>query len=558
ASFVDVDVAGYTSLTNMAPPYYNKENMRFDEELHAQSMQLDGLCVLGDLDARKQFRQPMKSAIIPSPLHGIFPPTSAPAKLRCGEWGNPLISGILKQVSTPVLFDSTCVSLAVASYIDNFCSRYSPYCSKGVLSVSEVLNGVPGLEYIRPLELNTSPGWPYILDRRFRGKLGFVEGEVGSRVLTPSIQSALENLHDGFLQGVIPTILIVDCLKDERRPLAKVAAGNTRVFNVVPFDLNILLKQYFGSFLGHMMFLHHDTECAVGINPHGAAWSFQGDRLSRFPSFVDGDFSSFDKRLSYQVGKEFAKIANAFYRDEFSMVRELLVEVLLTSFHLAGKTVYKVYAGNPSGNALTTILNTVVNGLYLRLAYLEMFGSLQTFDAYVVPLFYGDDFVFSVRPDIGFSFHALKKIYGDHGLAITPSTKDGCDYDYLLFSDVSFLKRKFVRHDGVWKAPLSYDVICESLNWIRVGHDPIEALQAVVDSALLEMSHYGNEKYDSFVEHLRVTCFSRKISLQFDDFETTLSKLISDFAKCVILPFDKPQNSYGNAALWVEEEFSDS
>ncbi len=89
-------------------------------------------------------------------------------------------------------------------------------------------------------------------------------------------------------------------------------------------------------------------------------WGEMFKQLDGGDYWIAGDYSNYDKTLSYQCARGFLQLASQFY-DEDDETCEILFETMYSAFHLAGREVYRVYQGNPSGVVLTTVMNTVVN-----------------------------------------------------------------------------------------------------------------------------------------------------------------------------------------------------
>ncbi len=65
----------------------------------------------------------------------------------------------------------------------------------------------------------------------------------------------------------------MDFLKDERRKLAKVLEGKTRLVSAVGLDLLILFKVYFGDFIRFLRHNNVKNGLCTGINPLSSDWT---------------------------------------------------------------------------------------------------------------------------------------------------------------------------------------------------------------------------------------------------------------------------------------------
>jgi hypothetical protein len=145
-----------------------------------------GLPHFGRVSQKMQVRLPTHTNIIRSPLYGVFEPTTAPALLSPVGEINPLRNGIMKQKVPLVVFEQDRVDAAVAHLMNDIMSYDSPYknTERPVLTAREALNGFPGDKWTPPMNLHTSPGYPYIHSNTSKnGKFDFVSGESGEREL---------------------------------------------------------------------------------------------------------------------------------------------------------------------------------------------------------------------------------------------------------------------------------------------------------------------------------------------------------------------------------------
>jgi len=68
------------------------------------------------------------------------------------------------------------------------------------------------------------------------------------------------------------TPVIIPNLKDEARPIAKVEAGNTRTFEVMPLDYLVAHMVKIGQFHKHLLEIQPRCPSAMGINVDSQAW----------------------------------------------------------------------------------------------------------------------------------------------------------------------------------------------------------------------------------------------------------------------------------------------
>lgn len=505
-----------------------------------------GLPHFGRVSQKMQVRLPTHTNIIRSPLYGVFEPTTAPALLSPVGEINPLRNGIMKQKVPLVVFEQEHVDAAVAHLMNDIMSYDSPYknTERPVLTAREALNGFPGDKWTPPMNLHTSPGYPYIHSNTSKnGKFDFVSGESGERELHQIVAEKLEKRLSEARDRKITMTLFMDILKDERVKLEKVRIGKTRVFNVAPFDLNIAVRMYFQKFASHIMFDHVFGECAVGLNPHSDEWGMMYHHLKHMgQNWIGGDYSNYDKQLSYQLLRGVLKIIDAFYDDGNENVRECLFETMFSAFHIAERDVYRVYQGNPSGIVMTSIINSLVNSLMMRIMYIDLGGSLTTFSDNVRLKTYGDDNIASVSEEVKwFNMESISRSFAKYGIVYNRPDKEEIQGGTLFLKDreLTFLKREFREDTGRVLAPLSMASIKEMVNWIRESNDDVEATRANFTAACREMFHHGREAFDEFTTHVYAVAQKRSLRLPYVDYLTSGQYWGTESGGRVILPISE-------------------
>lgn len=482
---------------------------------HADFIEDMGMPVLGLVEECKQVRQCPVSDIIPSALHGVlWKPVTKPAMLRARGELDPMRIGLAKYGGRPLLFCERDVVFAARSVALNVCALNSAYKTQakvgdGMLSDHAMLNGVQGDKYIKPMDLSTSPGYPWMYFSQKPGKKGLVITDGEDFRLDEVVARAVEKRLTMAERGIVVPTVYMDYLKDERRPLEKVDAGKTRVFNICPLDLNLALRKAFGYFNAHVMATHLVSEIAVGVNNHSVDWGVMFEDMDNFcvgDQYIGGDFSNFDGKMSVPVVVETMNFVIFHFYPQLQETRKTLIDTLMCAHHLNGEVLYRTWGGNPSGNAMTVILNSLVNMVYMRLAWMVLAAEYDPpkyvdFEVYVRMKFYGDDLVGKVSIlTPWYNMVNISHVFARFGVKFTSSNKDdiGDDMPWTPRADLTFLKRGFVKHDGEWRAPLALDSIHEMINWIRKCPDETFALVENVKAAKMEMFHYGRTEFSNF------------------------------------------------------------
>jgi len=468
---------------------------------------------IGKID--RNMRGNGKTKLRESPLQGALTfndgaCTTAPAALSRirvdGVLVDPLEKGLrkcgvpTKHIDENVL-DSACISFSSKLY-DNIDPRH-----KTVLTHEESISGLPNDNYAEPINRRSSPGWPWINDAK--GTLGKTkwlgDGEeyiYDNEELCQAINLRIENAKKGIRT---PTYWI-DTLKDERRPLEKVALGKTRVFAAGAMDYVIAFRRYFLGFNAHIMKEKIDNEIAVGINVYSPDWCRLGKYLQRQgQKVIAGDFSNFDGTLNPQILHKICDLINDWYDDgeENARVRKVLWEEIVSSHHIFEDNVYSWTHSQPSGNPATVIINSCYNSISMRVVWLNImkntpFPSLAHFNKYVNMISFGDDNVLNINDEVIAYFNqiTIAEGYADIGMTYTDEGKTGELVSHRSLSDVKFLKRGFYETEGTILAPLDLDVIMEMCLWVKTDVNVVENTITNVETALRELSLHPRHVFD--------------------------------------------------------------
>lgn len=465
----------------------------------------------GAFDKSYGVHQPAKTEIIKSPLHGVLTkPVTAPAVLGMVKGISPLTKATAKYFGPPVMVHPIILQDIVDDLINEYgCRRATTH---RLLTNDEAINGIVGNRFIRPINMDTSPGFPFVKFKKKPGKRDSFDGVVGSYTMTSSLQEKFDFRERQALLGIVSPTIWIDNLKDERREIHKIKSLSTRVFVTGPVDYTLLFRKYVMGFTSHMMEYHNELECAVGVNPHGMEWQEIVRRLQSVDvecKYMAGDFKSFDGNLPADIIYAVCDVVNAWYDDEFDIVRQVLFQSLASAYHLCGCTLYRVNHGNPSGNPFTAVVNSISNSILMRYAFLVLgndygFGLTQ-YHTHVKAVNYGDDNLLSVSSQIPwFNMISVAQVLEKIGVIYQPASKVGELQEYVDFTEVTFLKRGFIYSLDVngYLAPLARSSIDEMINWIRKGPDNIDSLCANVEAALTEMFHHGPKEFHIFKTEL--------------------------------------------------------
>lgn len=442
---------------------------------------------------------------------------TAPARLspfwKDGELIDPMEMGLRKYVHSPVAFDKDTVEACV-SHMWSTLWNNSPIKRKGrVFTFREAVEGIAGQKFVDGVTRSTSAGWPYVLEPKpgFPGKTRFF-GKEGpydfdnpeARALEGRVMSILEDAARGVRQLHVCTVF----KKDERRLLAKVEAGKTRLIFGQGSDLLIACRMMLMDFCVWMMENRVHTESCVGINPYSDEWERLAKALLELGGdMFAGDYECFDGKAQPFVMWCLLILINNFYGNDpiGNLQRTVLWMEICNSRHLVGIHIIEWILGLPSGTFVTTIINVLRNMFYFRLAFVLVMGclaALASFNDHVVPKVYGDDNVAAISRQIRDVFNAItmSQALKKCNMVYTDESKGQAMVPYKTIQEVTFLKRGF-RYEPLLDrhvAPLDLDVVLELPCWTKKGLDWIQITKDNVDTSLIELSLHGEEVFNKW------------------------------------------------------------
>jgi len=486
---------------------------------------LDGkLSVYGIL--HKSLSPPIKTTIIGSPLHDeIVTPITKPAYLNHAKiWKEEGIDLLRKGANkyshhSEDIPDELIDEVRESMEVDLF-SKMDTTVPLRKLTLHEAINGNPEYEFINPLNMTTSPGYPWVLDPRFRGpkKLLFDHTPDGY-VPKPILQTAIDDTLEKLKKGIIPELPYVDSLKDERRPIAKVNQYKTRLFSVCPLTMTIISRMYQLSFLAHIMQKRTKIWSMIGINKNSIEWELYYMHLAQMgtTNCFDGDYTEFDGRLHKKLSMLHFKLCDRFF-ERFdpnwipldSLVREVIGYFNSESMHIIYCVVfhwmicYLCNGGNPSGQDGTTPTNTNGNEGAMRLAWLKLapvhLRDLYYYRKFVANAIYGDDIVTSIRMAARHFFgpEKIQQAMETFSMKYGPADKLSETGHFETLENCTFLKNATGDFHGRKVPLMNMDALLETINWIRQDKNsppPEQACEDNCNAVLRNLVFYGSEKF---------------------------------------------------------------
>lgn len=469
--------------------------------------------------------QPKKSSIVPSSIQGHFGPiVKRPAALSNDGGIDPLSLAHERQHS----YNVTCDPLLVEAVKVDVIKTLRPYMRKeGMkLSFQEAVGGHPDLKCLGPIPRQTSAGYSYMFDGRVRnGKKEFF-GSDGDYVydteLASDLKAKVEAIESQIQRGIVPQDRVyVDFLKDECVSLEKASIGKTRMISACDLPMTVVYRRYFGALCSELVRTRVVNGIAVGINPYDKSqWSM----LARFVKsqggkVVAGDFSGFDNsqtsQLIYTVVEIMSELTGLTSAGD-KLAMETLAVTLAQPLHVSGRYIYELDHGMPSGNPMTTIMNSIFGLVAFRLCWLKCTKdmwptaslSLRAFNNNVNLVMYGDDNILGISEESisYFNQKTMIKAFPAFGLKYTSDVKEDKNPPaFRSITEVSFLKRSFRYEEalGGYVAPLELSTIKSMLDWTKKGASSKSITIDNCDNAVREWSLHGRKVYNEYTAKLK-------------------------------------------------------
>ena len=501
---------------------------------------------LGVVPKDKIARGPEKTDICPSLLHNkIFQSTTAPSVLhprdpRMLSPQSPLRKAVEKYAGKGRSLDESLLE-QIAEYIgEEF--RLETNTPHRILTDSEAINGIPTEEYIDPIDFSTAPGYPYILEKPHgaRGKrhlFTFDDNDIAT-ISDSKLADRLKVREMFALRGIRVPSVFLTTLKDERRPIAKIEAGKTRVFTIGPVDYTLLFRKYVLPFLAHMYRARLKTCSAIGINCESTEWTQLTHRLYRNGIYrgFSADYGNFDGSIPGQIFMFIVQVINKWFcgTAEEDLVREVLFSEVLHTCQLSINTMYFTHVGGPSGYPGTAPINTLVAKFeccYVWMKNLPPTLTLHDYHYHVNDVIYGDDVKCGVSDEASpyFNITSFNRTMQPFGRTLTMADKTATITENGPLDCLSFLKRK-TRMVGAHAMPLmDPDTICELTNWIRTCEDPFKATVDNCNAALSFAFFYGRDAFETLRGAIVDTLHSQRLhAMDVLSFGALYTRYVSD------------------------------
>jgi len=445
-------------------------------------------------------------------------------------------------------FPSTTIDSAVKDYL-LILPRVVPLLTDvNPLNLDENVNGIAHKRGIEKMNRKTSAGWPYF---KAKNKICEISEDQTKMFLPPEMITNFYNKEDVWAQGIRTYEVFNQSLKDEPVALHK---DVVRAFQCSNMYVSLGLRKYFLPICAQFMKYPVEFECAIGINSEGPEWDMLVKSITKFGKdrIVAGDYKNYDQRMpvgmvlaAFKLVIEIARECGYTERD-LTIMRTLATEVAVPMVHVNGDLV-KLFGSNPSGQSLTSFINSLVNSLYHRCCYFTMFPTTTVpFKDVVSLMTYGDDCAMSVRVGFDMNHTYMQSIFNAHGLVYTMAEKGDSSVPFINIDQLSFLKRKPVYNSnlGLYMAALDDRSIFRSLQFVCGSSlTREESAGTNIDNALREYFYHGEIPFNWFrnkimrvVEKHDLGPFCRKLDWTYDMFQNDWLSKYSEGSPYSLVP----------------------
>lgn len=334
---------------------------------------------------------------------------------------------------------------------DNFGDRFNgmDLSKLGTINLHDNLNGIDGEAFFDGIKRNTSAGYPY---NKPKNQIFILDEKTDHVRLPVKILVELIECEEALARGESINSMFSANTKDEVLKLAKIKINKLRIFMASCLILTILLRKYF---LRITQLFHTNivrSEMAVGINTNSGQWKkllLNMNRMS-YHNYINGDFKGYDTCMSpqiltwaFRIMIKLAMRSGNFTERDIKIMWGLSDEVIFFFCAYDGELL-KFIGTNPSGGALTVVLNGLINSLLNRICFYTLYPK-GNFNLAVFLMTYGDDNILSVKDGFPqFNQIFISKILAKYGIVYTSTDKNSFEQAYTKREDLNFLKRRFV------------------------------------------------------------------------------------------------------------------
>ncbi|BAV31557.1 polyprotein [Picornavirales Bu-3] len=449
----------------------------------------------------------------PSPMQklDVIPVEYEPAILSRNDVRNinrvdPVVNGLAalshcEQASV----DEKVVDAVAADWLELMKPRFDFSGHPGRMTLEEAVKGVPGL--LNSVNLNSSAGFPLCLLKRGKGKRAFTQivADDGSVVVDPEFRQ-LVGSWVSYFEGVAPKpheVVYLAYLKNETVKLSKVADVRTRLIYASPYARLVACRILFGNLL--MAANNAHGEFGIGINQYSKdmerfvfGWLTENG-LPRPDSFVAGDYKAFDQHYQRVFQLKAYELLFSLIPKENDVSHEMwdrFVRDEVDGIIQVGNVRVHPKVAHLSGCMFTTVVNCIVNSLYIRYLFSLRYPA-KRYDDLVRGIFLGDDHVLCVMRDrVDFDGVMIQEDMKKLNQVYTSDNKDEPMVAYRKFDEISFLGSVPRLYDGIWAGAPKKVTIEQCLLWMKDMESYVQTAHSMVEYSIMWGQEYAHWLYE--------------------------------------------------------------
>lgn len=422
----------------------------------------------------------------------------------------PLKESMAKKEHTP---HSVQEILFMDQIRDWFFHHYPPTMYPQVLTIEEAING---LDDFPSLAMTTSTGAFFCKSVEGSQKLKHLhpDSTENNKIFQDDIMIPLQNRLERLKRGERTATPFMDTFKDETRPYS----WKIRNFACGPVDYIIAQRMYFGQFADFVSKRAVDAPVSVGIDVH-TQWHNLFQRLTRCTHHgIATDYKRYDSTLPWRVLNFCAELICEWYGGQDRLERMTLLWEIMNPWFLYLDRLYCAVGSNPSGQALTSIINSICNMIILATVCIILYPPTDLVKDVEMAIYGDDNVVFHRFLTV---WTGIEKIIKERfGMTITDASKDtSIDIKSQPIYEMSYMSRGFVLDDkGVMQAPLPLGRIVAIMtfmaNWNALN------IESALRSCALELTHHPRIHFEKFYHWARTHAYVQENHLSVWDWPT--------------------------------------
>lgn len=453
-------------------------------------------------------------------------------------------------VTTPVFKDPVLLRKAVEDYhgpileslLKKDLSHIKPY------DIRTAVSGIDGNEFVKHVDIHTSTGYPLRDKKSEHLNISYHPDDPVKKWhfdLDDVILGRVKKLEERLAKGERGDCIYSAGLKIEAKKILEEIDGEfqpkkafPRVFYGAPFELIILMRQYFMPVLELVQ--DCDLSCmSIGINAMGPDWSDLAYRLrKRSNDIMPADQMKYDQSVTPEEQiPHYRFLISVAERCSYSNKDIHMMHML------AGMAIFAIIEMNAdfvsfytlllSGGFGTAQVNSMVNAVRYIMAFYSPewryeFKSTdpkgykehvegKNFRDCVTAEFFGDDSIPAVKSELApyFNLISFSKFMATQGVTVTDAMKGKVTVGTIPLEKCDYLKRgfRFDEERGVVAAPLCEDSIFKRLFVLEPSKFLTHREQCgeAISSSLRDYFQYGRETFND--RRLKLMELARRCNL---------------------------------------------